>query len=409
MRPNHKKTDIRAQIDDRTRLFVRFVYVSSALTAIAGLLCLYPLRIYGVVPVAFFSYGALSLLNLFIYRNQKDLNIAAIRSAIISFLVTVTIILFSGGIKSPFIFTLGIIVLGGYSGARIFGSIYLYAVMGLIFIIFIIGQLDFGFIRNNVPSESRHHFALFAILFAVYLVTGVFGRHILKVHETMTGKKEELEKRIEEKEILLRQVHHRVKNNLQTVSSLLNLQAKSVTDKTLRTLITSSQNRVISMAMIHEMLYVRNNLSDIDFHPYVRELTEYLINSVEGKNEYIEVCLDIPDIKLGIDTVIPLGLLINEAVTNSLKYGFKELSAGKITISLMENRERNDSYFLRIRDNGVGFDKELDFRTTKSLGLKLIHNLARQLRGSVKRIHEMPGTDYIVAFQDIKAQHQLEA
>ena len=407
MRPNHTNTDTQAQIDDRTRLFVRFVYVSSALTAVAGLLCLYPLRIHGVVPIAFFSYGALNLLNLYVYQNQKRLNIAAIRSAVISFLVTVTIILFSGGIKSPFIFILGVIVLGGYSGARIFGSIYLYAVMGLIFIIYIIGELDFGFVRNNVPSESRHHFAFFAVLFAVYLVTGVFGRHILKVHKAMTGKKNELEKRVEEKEILLRQVHHRVKNNLQTVSSLLNLQAKSVTDKTLRTLITSSQNRVISMAMIHEMLYVRNNLTDIDFYPYVRELTEYLINSVEGKNDHIKISLDIPDIKLGIDTVIPLGLLINEAVTNSLKYGFNGENTGTIAISLIEDSKKDDGYFLRIGDNGIGFDKELDFRTTKSLGLKLIHNLARQLRGSVKRVHEKPGTDYLVSFQDVKAQHHL--
>ncbi len=391
---------IQYKTDDQTQLMFRFVYVSTTLTAILGVFCLYPLKIYGVVPLAFFVYSILNLANISRFKKRGNLKATAIRSGVISLLVTIAIILYSGGIDSPFIFILGVIVLGGYAGARIFGTIYLNAVIVIIVLIYAVGEAQFSFIMNDVPTESKPHFSLISLLFAVYLVGGVFGKTLLRAHEALNRSKAEIEIRITEKELILREVHHRVKNNLQTVSSLLSLQAKNSANDKIKELIHSSQNRVISMAMIHEMLYIRNNLSKIEFRPYVQELTDYLMNSTDCKSKNIRIKLHIPEVTLCIDTAIPLGLLINEAVTNSLKYGFIDNANGEIDITLKKEDTKN-AYVLGIKDDGIGFSEKLNFKNTKSLGLKLIHNLARQLRGSVKRNSCSKGTEYEIAFLDV--------
>ena len=392
---------IQYKIDGQTKLLFRLVHISVVLTTVLAILCIYPLHIYGVVPIALFTYGISNLLNIELFKKNGDLKWAAIRSSVISLLVTFTVILFSGGINSPFIFILAVIVLGGYAGARIFGRVYLFAVMGAIFLIYLIDEADFSFFANSVPAESRHHFSLLSLLFAVYLMGGVFGRNLMNAYQAMKKSRAEIEKGIEDKGMLLREVHHRVKNNLQTVSSLLSLQAKNTGNDKIKPLIYSSQNRVTSMAMIHEMLYMRDDLSQIEFRPYVQELTEYLMKSVKSQSNGIMVDIDIPDVNLGIDTAIPLGLLINEAVTNSIKYAFSENSEGKIHI-LLSHGDAESSYVLEIVDNGIGFSENLDFRTTDSLGLKLIHNLARQLRGSVERVSCDKGTRYRIEFFDFE-------
>ncbi len=209
----------------------------------------------------------------------------------------------------------------------------------------------------------------------------------------------ELEKKIREKDTLLKEVHHRVKNNLQTVCSLLNMQSRGAENDQMKNLIKSSQNRVMAMAMVHEMLYLRDDLTAIDYKPYVFKLTEYLVKSVKGPDSKIKLAIDVPDIVLGIDTAIPLGLLINETITNSLKYGIQDDSEGEIHIELQKQGE--DDYVMTIGDNGIGISDSVDHKTTKSLGLKLIHNLARQLKGSITMDWSRKGTNYIVRFKDI--------
>lgn len=210
---------------------------------------------------------------------------------------------------------------------------------------------------------------------------------------------QELVQKIHEKDILLKEVHHRVKNNLQTVCSLLNMQSRGADDEHIKNLIKSSQNRVMAMAMVHEMLYQRDDLTAIDYKPYVFKLTEYLVKSVKGPDSKIKLAIDIPNIELGIDTAIPLGLLINETITNSLKYGIKDDAEGEIHIELKKKGESD--YVLTIGDNGVGISEAVDPKTSKSLGLKLIYNLARQLKGNITRDWSRKGTNYIVQFKDI--------
>lgn len=323
----------------------------------------------------------------------------ALITTVLSLSSTFTITIYTGGINSPFIFILSIIVLAGYVSTRFFGRVYLYIVLLIIILIYGMGFFELDFISNRIPSKSQNTFSLASVLFGVYLLGNIFGRDLLKAHHKLYKSKSELENRIAEKEMLLREVHHRVKNNLQTISSLLNLQSKYSKNEEVKGLLGSCQTRVLSMAMIHEMLYMKDNLSKIDFKPYVQELVKYLVKSANKKNGAIAVNISIPDIMLGIDTAIPLGLLINEAVTNSLKYGFAKNDAGQIDI-ILEKHEESGMYTLEISDDGIGFSDTLDFKKANSLGLKLIHNLARQLKSSIKRDFSRKGTNYSISFQD---------
>lgn len=210
----------------------------------------------------------------------------------------------------------------------------------------------------------------------------------------------QLEAKILEKDMLLKEVHHRVKNNLQTVSSLLSLQSRAIQDDKIGSIIKSSQHRVVSMAMVHEMLHKRDDYSSkVTLKPYFKELCEYLIRSVKGNSEDIKLKLDVGDFKLSIDTVIPLGLIVNETVTNALKYGLPGDAKGEILVQL--SKKGDNSYEMYLGDNGIGFPKDVNPKNTKSLGLKLIHNLSKQLRGSAQRDTTTNGTYYQVIFQEV--------
>jgi len=209
-----------------------------------------------------------------------------------------------------------------------------------------------------------------------------------------------LRQKLQEKETLLKEVHHRVKNNLQTVSSLLSLQSRAIADNKISSIIKGSQHRVVSMAMVHEMLYKRDDYSSkIDLKPYIEELCSYLVRSVKGNDNNITSNLNISDCQLSIDTVIPLGLIINETVTNALKYGIPGDSKGEIAIGLHKNGSK--TYELYLSDDGIGFPENVNPTNTKSLGLKLIHNLARQLRGSIVRDSSKKGTYYQITFEEV--------
>ncbi len=244
---------------------------------------------------------------------------------------------------------------------------------------------------------SKGYHMGFAIILVLLTVLFIVTSFFLKSKRT-DG--DILEKKLGEKEMLLKEVHHRVKNNLQTVSSLLSLQARAIEDAKINSIIKSSQNRVVSMAMVHEMLYKRDDYSSkIELKPYVRELVEYLIRSLKGNEHHIDTTLNIGDLKLSIDTVIPLGLIINETVTNALKYGIPGTTEGEILINL--SKKGGNTYEMYLGDNGIGFPEDVNPQTSKSLGLKLIHNLSRQLKGTIARDTNTKGTYYQINFEEV--------
>ncbi len=403
------KTNIKGQdrLRDKVRLTLKVNYYSSVFCLIFYLLCVLLLDIKEVIPYVFLTFGILNLINTLFYFFHKNLTLTYNIVSIMTLTGATIITLYSGGISSPFIFVLALIVFAGYVTTRVYGQIYLNLNMLIIVLIYSQSVTDFSFVTNVIPEKSQDLFAFFSILFSVYLLGGVFGKTLLQAHHALYKSKDEIEERIREKETLLREVHHRVKNNLQTVSSLLSLQSRNISDEKVKALIKSSQNRVISMAMVHEMLYMHKDLAKIEYKTYVQELSEFLVKSVKGAENNVKLKIDIPDIKLGIDTAIPLGLLINEAITNALKYGIQGDEEGEIHIAL--KKEQDKDYILNIGDNGIGFSETITFKNTKSLGLKLIHNLTRQLKGSITRDRSKKGTNYIIKFREVQHQHEFDS
>jgi PAS domain S-box-containing protein len=198
-----------------------------------------------------------------------------------------------------------------------------------------------------------------------------------------------------EKETLLKEIHHRVKNNLQIISSLLRLQSRQIRDRQVLQLFTESQNRVQAMALIHEKLYRSSNLAKIDFEEYIKTLVEELFRGYEARKRSITFKTNVEQVSLAIALAIPCGLIINELVTNSLKYAFPETVGSQIYISLQE-RVR-DQFILTISDNGVGLPEDLDFRNTNSLGLQLVCRLTKQLEGTIE-LERSQGTTFKIVF-----------
>ncbi len=210
---------------------------------------------------------------------------------------------------------------------------------------------------------------------------------------------EQIKASLKEKEVLLKEIHHRVKNNLQVISSLLNLQLGYIKDKQAAGLFKESQSRIRSMALIHERLYQSGDLARIDFAQYIRSLAADLFRSYEVSSGAITLKINAGDVLLGIDRAIPCGLIVNELVSNSLKHAFPAGKKGEIQINL---RSDNDNGFtLTLSDNGVGFPKDLDFRNAETLGLQLVITLVKQLKGTIE-LDRSSGTEFKITFARYK-------
>ena len=200
---------------------------------------------------------------------------------------------------------------------------------------------------------------------------------------------------LQEKEVLLKEIHHRVKNNLQIISSLLNLQADYLKDNQAIEIFKDSQNRIESMALIHEKLYQSKDLAKINFADYIQELATSLFCSYEVNLNAITLKMNIEDVILGIDAAIPCGLIINELVVNSLKHAFPEGKPGEISIDFCSINA--NEFALVVSDSGIGLPKELDLQNTNSLGLQLVNALTNQLEGNINFVRTR-GVKIIITF-----------
>ncbi|MGH8059474.1 MAG: sensor histidine kinase [Candidatus Entotheonellia bacterium] len=196
-----------------------------------------------------------------------------------------------------------------------------------------------------------------------------------------TQVEEQLQASLQQKEVLLKEIHHRVKNNLQVICSLLTLQADSIRDPQALAAFQDSQHRIRSMALIHEKLYQSENLARIDFAEYIRNLTTHLFHSYRVDSNLIALKIDLAEVFLSVDTAIPCGLIINELVSNCLKHAFLDGRSGEIHVALRVEPE--EELTLVIGDNGIGFPTGLDFHNTPSLGLQLVRILTEQLDGTL--------------------------
>ncbi len=242
----------------------------------------------------------------------------------------------------------------------------------------------------------------FVVVIIFIFIILKFYRQTKKSNGRLVSQNVIILKQKEEKEVLLKEIHHRVKNNLQLISSLLNLQTQNIEDQSIITAIADGQSRIEAMVLIHQKLYQGVNISSIDF----KEYTLQLLNQISGlypELKEVERKVIAHDIKLDIDTSVPIGLILSELITNAFKYSFAD-KKGSITITL--EKEEHD-YTLVVHDTGPGLPEDFDPSTTSSIGLHLVRRLARQLYGTSHYEYEN-GSKFIIRFTDTQGRKKKE-
>lgn len=222
-----------------------------------------------------------------------------------------------------------------------------------------------------------------------------------RLQELVDFKTSDLQRALDEKEVLIKEIHHRVKNNLAVISGLLELQMGYSDDKYSEQVLLESKRRVQSIAMIHEKLYQNENLSEINFQTYIRELLDVIVYSVDPGDKTIDLDLKIDQIHLGIDQAIPCGLILNELVSNAYEHAFKENDSGEVMVEFLRN---GNKIHFKVSDDGIGMPTNGD-GNQGSLGLTLVNALVKQLEGELK-IDTSAGTSFLIQFEK---DHQSDA
>lgn len=235
----------------------------------------------------------------------------------------------------------------------------------------------------------------------IYDIEGTISEVSLMSHDITIKKQAEKEtfESLKEKEILLKEIHHRVKNNLQVISSILNLQSSFVYDPKTLSILQESRNRIRSMAIIHENLYRTTNFSSIDFAGYIKNLVINLSALYQREDYKIDIVYDLQQVEISLDQAVPSGLIMNELITNSLKYAFieRQVKKNQLTISM---KEKEGIIYLRVKDNGIGLPANFEIGKTDTLGLQLVATLIEQLDASLEyKIND--GTDFLISFEKL--------
>ena len=278
-----------------------------------------------------------------------------------------------------------------------------YLVLSIIGAGLVFGVVTIFLLEKNMLSRL-------AFLSSNVSAIGASGNHSLRVSmpgkdelsnlaNDINGMLEKLEKAEEEnkKQLLLKEIYHRVKNNLQIIISLLNLQSQKTKDRNIIEILTDSQNRIRSMALIHERLYKSKDMSGLNIKEYIQDLANNLFHSYGVHSGRIKLKIDIDDIIINLDTATPCGLIVTELVSNSLKHAFPEEKKGELIIKLKSDNDKN--IILIVKDNGIGFPKDLDFRKTNTLGMQLVTGLVGQLKGTID-LDQSSGTEFKIMFKE---------
>ncbi len=230
----------------------------------------------------------------------------------------------------------------------------------------------------------------------IYDDEDIFQGHLLIIQDINKRKKleKELKKSLEEKDLMMKEIHHRVKNNFMIIQSLLQLQSRHIDEEDTLEVFRESQNRIKSMAFVHQRLYQHDNLKKINFGDYPQTLALDIFKSYVTNPNQITLDIDTEDVTLDIDTAIPLGLILNELISNSLKYAFPKDRKGRL---MVKSFLKDSKYSLIVSDDGIGFPKGLDYTKSDSLGLKLIYSLSDQIGADVK-LDTTNGTKFEITF-----------
>ena len=240
----------------------------------------------------------------------------------------------------------------------------------------------------ELERVNRQRNAVIVGLAALFLIAGLLFwlfRTRSRANRELARKNDQIREALGEKEVLLREIHHRVKNNLQVISSLLSLQARGVEDPKALEVMKEGRNRVKSMALIHQNLYQDENLVGVDMAEYIDKLTRSLVSSYAISQDLIRIHTQVDPVKLDVDVIIPLGLILNELISNALKYAFPEERAGTIEVSF---RQETAGWRLEVKDDGVGLPSGFSPGDSPSLGMFLIQSFAKKLHASFQLLSE---------------------
>ena len=258
--------------------------------------------------------------------------------------------------------------------------------------------------KNKIIKEKENTIfttiigALSILLFVSFLFVRINRKkrfEIEKMNLSIAQKNTQIEASLKEKEILLKEIHHRVKNNLQIISGILDIQNFSIKEPEIKAILNEGQNRIQSIALLHKTMYQNKNFNAVNFDKYLAELISHSKQANYSLNKQIEIDFTTDDIQLEIDTAVPLGLILNELINNAYKHAFKEKQSGAISIALKEVDKK--SYQLLFKDNGNGFASDFDVTKVKSVGYELINGLTKQLKGKLTT-HNDNGAVIVIHF-----------
>jgi PAS domain S-box-containing protein len=262
-------------------------------------------------------------------------------------------------------------------------------------------------VKREIEYRTFQGRTFWGSLAANLIQVGNYQMALVRITDISEAKQREAERKqaedqlitsLQEKEILFKEIHHRVKNNLQIISSLLRMQSRQTEDQQTVILFQEAQNRVQSMALIHEQLYQSPNLSQINFGQYLRTLVQNLFRSYGAYQQQITLTIEAEDLQFTLNSAIPCGLMINELVSNTLKYAFPNQQPGEVKICLQQDFSASEApVTLTIKDNGIGISEQINWETTDSLGLRIVRNLVTQLKGTLT-LDRSQGTLFRITF-----------
>ena len=255
----------------------------------------------------------------------------------------------------------------------------------------VVGKIEVGYLEE-MPKEDEGPF-----LKEEKLLIDSIAERLGQITERKLAE-DEIRRSLREKEALLAEIHHRVKNNMQIISSLLSLQSKDIEDERALSLIKNCENRIKSMSLVHEKLYLSKDLSEIDFHDYMKDLSARLFQVHRVDSRVVQFSSQIKDVSFNIETAIPLGLITNELISNALKHAFPEGGKGNIAVKLTQNK-KTEEYTLTVKDDGIGFPEETDYKNTESFGLQMANMLTEQLHGTME-LDRSKGTSFKIIFKE---------
>ena len=255
----------------------------------------------------------------------------------------------------------------------------------------------------RLKNKQKNILMIFALLLLLLLVLSLYNSYKLKKsrkeirekNKQITLKNKQVKIALSEKEVLLKEVHHRVKNNLQVISGLLELQDISVTDESVKLALKEGQNRIQSVALVHKMMYQSENVSRVNMQKYLEELLQVLELSYSNSQKYIKTIINAEGVDFDITLAVPISLIVNEAVCNAYKHAFENEVEGVIKVLI--EKDKGTTFVLTIKDDGIGLPAGFDIKQLKSIGFDLIHGLARQLKGKLT-VDSTIGTEIKITF-----------